>query len=137
MWPSFRRPTRRRCLTNGAEVNCEAPFNLQEVARSAAGFIQRIDETAKKLDASVTDLRRVVLNEQTLTNFAVTIDNLRSVSERAMGTVGQPQRAHRHQRLADQPRRQQRGLLLAGLDHAWPMPLEACVATNAPEITAA
>src|SRR5438270_13719420 len=27
----------------------EEPFNLQEVARSAAGFLQRIDETAKKL----------------------------------------------------------------------------------------
>ena len=49
---------------------------------------QRIDETAKKLDASVTDLRRVVLNEQTLTNFSVAINNLRAVSEQALGTVG-------------------------------------------------
>jgi phospholipid/cholesterol/gamma-HCH transport system substrate-binding protein len=73
--------------TNGADVECQEPFNLLEVARSASGFIQRIDETAKKLDASVTDLRRVVLNEQTLTNFTVAINNLLSVSERAMGTV--------------------------------------------------
>jgi phospholipid/cholesterol/gamma-HCH transport system substrate-binding protein len=75
-------------LTNNEEVNCQEPFNLQEVARSAAGFIQRIDETAKKLDDSVTDLRRVVLNEETLTNFAVAIANVRNFSEQALGTVG-------------------------------------------------
>ncbi|MGA2853756.1 MAG: hypothetical protein ABSE90_06480, partial [Verrucomicrobiota bacterium] len=67
--------------------NCESPFNLQEVARSAAGFVQRIDETAQKLDASVTDLRRVVLNVNTLTNFTVTVNNMRTVSEQAMGTM--------------------------------------------------
>ena len=49
-------------LTNDAPVNCEPPFNLQEVARSTAGFVNRVDETAQKLDASITDLRRVVLN---------------------------------------------------------------------------
>jgi phospholipid/cholesterol/gamma-HCH transport system substrate-binding protein len=74
-------------LQNGAEVECEAPFNLQETARAAAGFIQRIDETAKKLDAAVTDVRRLVLNQQTLTNFADTIDNLRTISEQASVTV--------------------------------------------------
>src|SRR5207244_2418693 len=66
---------KERLLVNGDEVNCQEPFNLQEVARSASGFIQRIDETAKKLDDSVTDLRRVVLNEQTLTNFAAALNN--------------------------------------------------------------
>ena len=75
-------------LTNDASVECEAPFNLQEVARGAAGFIQRIDETAKKLDASVSDLQRVVLNEQTLTNFSVALNNMRTFSEQAMGAVG-------------------------------------------------
>jgi phospholipid/cholesterol/gamma-HCH transport system substrate-binding protein len=74
-------------LVNGDEVNCQEPFNLQEVARSASGFIQRIEDTAKKLDDSVTDLRRVVLNEQTLTNFSATLHNLRTVSEQALGTV--------------------------------------------------
>jgi ABC-type transporter Mla subunit MlaD len=74
-------------LQNGDEVPCQEPFNLQEVARSTAGFIQRIDETAKKLDASVTDLRRVVLNEEVLTNFAIAIGNTRAFSEQALGTV--------------------------------------------------
>jgi len=74
-------------LAGGAEVECQEPFNLQEVARSAAGFVQRIDETAQKVDASVTDLRRTVLNVNTLTNFTITMNNLRTVSEQAMGTM--------------------------------------------------
>lgn len=74
-------------LVNGDEVECQEPFNLQEVARSTSGFIKRIGETAKKLDDSVTDLRRVVLNAQTLTNFSVAVNNMRTFSERALGTV--------------------------------------------------
>ncbi|MGD0349595.1 MAG: MlaD family protein [Verrucomicrobiota bacterium] len=77
-----------RLLVNGDVVDCQEPFNLLEVARSASGFIQRIDDTAKKLDASITDLRRVVLNEQTLTNFTVVINNMRSFSDQALGAVG-------------------------------------------------
>ena len=74
-------------LTNGADVQCEAPFNLQEVARGAAGFIQRLDDTAKKLDASVADLRAQVLNAQTLANFGASITNLRVFTEQAVDTV--------------------------------------------------
>ncbi len=74
-------------LVNGADVPCQEPFNLQEVARSAAGFIQRIDETAKKLDASVTDLRAQVLNAQTLANFGTSITNLKLFTEQALDTV--------------------------------------------------
>jgi len=74
-------------LTNNDSVECEPPFNLQAVARSAAGFIERIDETAKKLDTSVSDLQRVILNERTLTNFSVSIGNLRLFTEQAIGTL--------------------------------------------------
>jgi phospholipid/cholesterol/gamma-HCH transport system substrate-binding protein len=76
-----------RLLVNGDVVDCQEPFNLQEVARSASGFIRRIDDTAKKLDASVSDLQRVVLNGQTLTNFSVAVVNLRAFSEQASGAV--------------------------------------------------
>jgi len=74
-------------LADNADVYCQAPFNLQEVARGAAGFISRLDETAKKLDASVTDLRAQVLNAQTLANFGNAITNLRQFTEQALGTV--------------------------------------------------
>jgi phospholipid/cholesterol/gamma-HCH transport system substrate-binding protein len=74
-------------LQNGAEVPCQEPFNLQEVARSTAGFIQRIDATARKLDESVVALQREVLNVETLTNFAAAINNSRAISEQALNTV--------------------------------------------------
>jgi len=76
-------------LQDGADVICQEPFNLQAVARSTSGFIKRIDETAKKLDDSVGDLRRVVLNVNTLTNFSLAVNNMRTFSEQAMGTVNE------------------------------------------------
>ncbi len=72
---------------DGGEASAEAPFDLQEVARSAAGFIQRIDETARKLNDTIAEVRRLVLNDQTLTNLSATASNLRSVSERALTMV--------------------------------------------------
>jgi len=75
-------------LTNNAEVFCQEPFNLQEVARSTQGFMKRIDETAKKLDASVAALHDQVLNAQTLSNFGESITNMRVFTEQALATVG-------------------------------------------------
>ncbi len=74
-------------LTNGQDVTCEAPFNLQEVARGAAGFIQRLDDTAKKLDASVSDLRSQLLNATVLANFGSAVTNLRVATEQALATM--------------------------------------------------
>ncbi|MBU6410584.1 MAG: hypothetical protein KGR98_09365, partial [Verrucomicrobia bacterium] len=67
----------------------EPPFNMQEAARSAVGFIQRIDTIAKKLDASVTEMQQVVLNAHTMTNFTVTVDNMREFSAQALDSVAQ------------------------------------------------
>jgi len=74
---------------DGDEVECQEPFDLQEVARGAAGFIKRMDETAAKLDASVTDLRAQVLNAQTLSSFGVALTNMKSFTEQALGAVDQ------------------------------------------------
>ncbi len=74
-------------LVNGDTVFCEEPFDLQEVARSAAGFIQRLDGTAKKLDEAMIDLRAQVLNAQTLANFGGALTNLKLFTEQALGTV--------------------------------------------------
>lgn len=74
-------------LTNNAVAHAEEPFNLLAAARSANGFIQRIDTAAKKLDDAINDVRRLVLNETTLTNLAVTISTFRKVSEQASTTV--------------------------------------------------
>jgi len=74
-------------LNDGDEVVCREPFNLQEVARSALGFIQRIDETAKRLDSALTRVEQHVLNDETLTNLSASITNFRLVSEHALATV--------------------------------------------------
>ncbi len=71
----------------GDHPTAEEPFNLQEVARSAVGFIARVDETVKKLDAAVSDVRRLVLNEETLTNLSTTVANLRAASAHAIVAV--------------------------------------------------
>jgi phospholipid/cholesterol/gamma-HCH transport system substrate-binding protein len=76
-----------KLFEDGQSAEAEPPFNLQEVARSAAGFVQRLDETAKKLDEMIVQVRRALLNEQTLTNLAVTVANLRVVSEKAVGSL--------------------------------------------------
>jgi ABC-type transporter Mla subunit MlaD len=69
------------------DATAEEPFNLQEAARDAAGFILRIDETARKLNDAISDVRRLVLNEKTLTNFSSSISTLREVSLDARTTV--------------------------------------------------
>jgi len=74
-------------LTDGTDVPCAQPFDLQEVARSASGFIQQLDTTAKKLDSAINEIQRVVLNQQTLTNFSLTIANAHAVSQEAIATV--------------------------------------------------
>ena len=71
----------------GDSRNRTAPFNLQEVARSAGGFLQRIDETAKKLNDAIADVRKYVFNEHTLTNLSAAVVNMRVVSEHALIAV--------------------------------------------------
>jgi phospholipid/cholesterol/gamma-HCH transport system substrate-binding protein len=75
-------------LANDADVSCEPPFSLIEISRTATGFMQNIDDISKKLDASITDLRRVVLNEETFSNFTVAVDNLRAFSDQMRGAAG-------------------------------------------------
>lgn len=66
------------------EVFTEPPFNLQEVARSASGFIKKIDETATRLNDAIADVRAHLLNEHTLTNLAAAVINARILSEKAV-----------------------------------------------------
>ena len=74
-------------LESGTTVACDPPFNLLDTARDAAGFIRRIDETATMLNNAIADVRRQVLNPETLSNLAVTVSNLRETSQRAVATV--------------------------------------------------
>ena len=83
------RPTKNEgdWFHGGELAQTEEPFDLQEVARSASGFIRRIDDTARRLNAAIDDIRRLALNEQTLSNLAATIGTMRQASERAVVMV--------------------------------------------------
>ncbi|HWD91951.1 MAG TPA: MlaD family protein [Verrucomicrobiae bacterium] len=72
---------------SGDHPTAEEPFSITEVARSAAGFLKRIDQTTKSLDDAIADVRRLVLNEQTLTNLSATVANARLASEHAVMAV--------------------------------------------------
>jgi len=74
-------------LKDGETNTCAEPFNLQEVARSAAGLLRRVDQTAAKLNEAVGRIDQTVLSEQTLTNFSSGVANFRLVSERALTTL--------------------------------------------------
>lgn len=74
-------------MHEGSLATAREPFNLQEAAQSAKGFIDGVNATARKLDAAVDDIRRLVLNETTLSNLAVSVTNLRQVTEEARATV--------------------------------------------------
>jgi phospholipid/cholesterol/gamma-HCH transport system substrate-binding protein len=73
---------------DGDVARAEAPFNMLEVARAASGFVKRIDETAQRLNDTLADVRRYLLNPETLTNLSVSVQNLRTASERAVTVVG-------------------------------------------------
>ncbi len=78
-------------LESGAQVTCPPPFNLQQTARDASGFIHRIDQTARELNATIADVRKHLLNQQTLTNLAVAASQMRDLSGRALVTVDEIQ----------------------------------------------
>lgn len=75
-------------ITNNEIVTCEPPFDMLAVARSATGFIQRINDTVSKVEASVAQLQRTILNEETLTNLSAAVANIKAASAHADGVVG-------------------------------------------------
>jgi phospholipid/cholesterol/gamma-HCH transport system substrate-binding protein len=72
---------------NGDRAQAEEPFNFTETARTAGGLVARVDETAVRLNAMIDDIRRLLLNEQTLTNLALTTEHLHTISSNAKQTV--------------------------------------------------
>jgi phospholipid/cholesterol/gamma-HCH transport system substrate-binding protein len=77
-------PTQNRAppLEDNDQVECAPPFNLQEVTRSTAEFIRRIDQTTRILNDAIDRVNNVVLSERTLTNLSMGLQNFRQVSDR-------------------------------------------------------
>jgi phospholipid/cholesterol/gamma-HCH transport system substrate-binding protein len=71
----------------GDEAWAEAPLDLQEVARSAAGLLVHIDSAATNINDALMDARRTILSGRSLTNLSATFDNLHTVSDRSLTVV--------------------------------------------------
>ncbi|MGH8023407.1 MAG: MlaD family protein [Limisphaerales bacterium] len=82
-------PTENRApvITNDQVVQCQPPFDMQAVARSATGFIIRVNDTVAKVEAAVSQLQQTLLNEQTLTNLSIAVANFKGASAHANGLV--------------------------------------------------
>jgi phospholipid/cholesterol/gamma-HCH transport system substrate-binding protein len=82
-------PTRNEggCFADGDEALCESPINIQEVTRSADNAIKRVEATIGQLNEVIVTVRRLTLNEQTLTNLSETVANARVITEHALTTV--------------------------------------------------
>jgi phospholipid/cholesterol/gamma-HCH transport system substrate-binding protein len=78
-------------LEPGAQVVCPPPFNLQQTARDASGFLNRIGETARDLNDAIADVRQHFINQQTLTNLALAARQMRELSDRALLTLEEMQ----------------------------------------------
>lgn len=76
-------------LKDGDKVTSEEPFNLQEVARSAAGLLRRVDDTAALLNRAVARIDDTLLSEKALNDLTATFANFRTLSERSLGTMNE------------------------------------------------
>ncbi len=74
-------------LKDGAEVRCEEPFNLQEAARAATGFITRVEQTAQEIREAVRRIDQMVLNDANLSAVGNSMSNLHILSVKAIGVV--------------------------------------------------
>ena len=74
-------------LKDGDEVHCQNPFNMQEAVATATETLTKIGNVTSNLNAAVTDVRRFVLTEQTLTNLSGSIERFGLLTSSALGTV--------------------------------------------------
>jgi phospholipid/cholesterol/gamma-HCH transport system substrate-binding protein len=71
----------------GDSASAEAPLDLQEFARSAAGLLVRIESAATNINDALVDVRRTVLSGPALTNLSATFDNFHKFSERSLSVA--------------------------------------------------
>jgi phospholipid/cholesterol/gamma-HCH transport system substrate-binding protein len=74
-------------FVDGEEAKAEAPFNFQEVARSASGLVAKVETTAATVNQMLTEMRQYLLNPHTMTNISLAVSNMRSASESAVLTM--------------------------------------------------
>ncbi|MEE2946867.1 MAG: MlaD family protein [Verrucomicrobiota bacterium] len=79
-------------LEDGATVACEESFDLVRTARSATDLIDELKTVASQITNIVERVDTKLLDEQTLTNLAAGLSNLREISARATDTIASVER---------------------------------------------
>ena len=74
-------------LENGATVVCQESFDLIRAARSATDLMDELKTVASQITNIVNRIDSKLLDEQTLTNLADGLSNLREISEEASATI--------------------------------------------------
>ena len=74
-------------LTNRAEVICQESFDLVRAARSATDLMDELKTVASQITNIVNRIDSKLLDEQTLTNLAAGLSNLREISSEASATI--------------------------------------------------
>jgi glutamate/tyrosine decarboxylase-like PLP-dependent enzyme len=74
-------------IQDGERIPGEDAFNFQEIARSAVGLMQRVDQTVGKLNEAVTRIDQLLLSEDTLTNLSTAVLNFRMLADRSDPTI--------------------------------------------------
>ena len=74
-------------LNDGDTVACEESFDLVRTARSATDLIDELKVVATQVTNIVNRIDSKLLDEQTLTNLAAGLSNLREISSKASDTI--------------------------------------------------
>lgn len=70
-------------LADGATVNGEAPFDLQQAVRSSADLLQQASRTLHNLDRAISNVNETILSQSMLNNFTNALVNIQDVSQAA------------------------------------------------------
>ena len=74
-------------LGSGDVVQCSKPFNLQETVAKAADTVSKIGSVATNVQQAVSDVRRLVLTEDTLKSFGGALERFGILSSEALYAV--------------------------------------------------
>ena len=87
-------------LRDGDKVQAQAPFNIQEFARTGLGLMSKLDSAVTRINSAVERVDRTLLSDMVLTNLSASAVHFRAASERAEALLVDAQGLVREQRPA-------------------------------------
>ncbi len=68
---------------DGAVVQGQSPFNMQEAVRSVAGLLEQAKATVNDIDHAILNVNHSLLSEHTLSNLSLTLSNIEEMTVNA------------------------------------------------------